>query len=66
MTNATNPETNSNRIGGSSIWARRQQNPKPNSHPEDGEVIAAGIWDEGGTTYPGRSVSLPSATVIEK
>jgi len=39
---------------------------KNSNHPEDGEVDAAGIWDEGCTSYPGRAVSLPSATVIEK
>jgi hypothetical protein len=29
-------------------------------------VDAAGIWDEGHANYPGRSVNLPCATVIER
>jgi len=29
-------------------------------------VDAAGIWDEGHANYPGRSVSLPCATDIER
>ena len=33
-------------------------------HPEDVEVDAAGIWDEGHANYPGRSLHLPSATGI--
>jgi hypothetical protein len=35
-------------------------------HPEDVEVDAAGIWDEGHAHYPGRSVNLPCATGIER
>ena len=35
-------------------------------HPEDVEVDAAGIWDEGHANYPGRSVNLPCATGIER
>jgi hypothetical protein len=35
-------------------------------HPEDVEVDAAGIWDEGHAHYPGRSGNLPCATSIER
>ena len=35
-------------------------------HPEDVEVDAAGVWDEGHAPYPGRSVNLPRATGIER
>jgi hypothetical protein len=31
---------------------------------EDVEVDAAGIWDEGHASYPGRSVNLPCASCI--
>ena len=37
---------------------------KARYHPEDVEVDAAGIWDEGRANYPGRSLHLPCATVI--
>ncbi len=30
------------------------------------EVDAAGIWDEGFASYPGRSVNLPCASGIER
>ncbi len=53
-------------IRGSHIWARGPRDPKPNSHPEDVEVDAAGMWDEGRASYPGRSVNLPCATATER
>ena len=37
---------------------------KAQYHPEDVEVDAAGIWDEGHANYPGRSLHLPRATGI--
>src|SRR4030067_2318769 len=54
--------TNRNRIRGIHTCARRKRNPKPDSHPEGGEVDAAGRWEEGRASYPGRSVDLPRAT----
>jgi hypothetical protein len=41
------------RIRGSRVWARRQRDSKPNSHPEGVEVDATGIWGEGGCVIPG-------------
>ena len=39
---------------------------KAQYHPEGVEVDAAGIWDEGHASYPGRSVNLPCATGTER
>jgi len=33
---------------------------------EGGAVDAAGVWEEGHASYPGRSVSLPCATGVER
>jgi len=39
---------------------------KAEYRPDDVEVDAAGIWDEGHAHYPGRSVNLLCATDIER
>ena len=47
-------------------WARGHEDPKPESHPDRMDVYAAGIWGEGHASYPGRSVRLPRASVVER
>ena len=47
-------------------WARRPRDPKPYSHPDRSGVDATGMWSEGHAPYPGRSISLPRASVVER
>jgi len=48
---------NTKRIGGSHDWVRRQQDLKPDSHPESVEVDATGRWGESGCVIPGEICS---------
>jgi hypothetical protein len=48
---------NTKRIRGSRVWARRQQDLKPNSHPESVEVDATGGWGESECVIPGEICS---------
>jgi hypothetical protein len=45
------------RIGGTYLWAREQQDSKPDSHPEVMDVDATGIWEESGCAIPGEITS---------
>lgn len=45
---------------------RRQKSAKPKTCTEDADVDAVGISVKVGVHYPGRSVSLPCATVTER
>ena len=47
-------------------WARRQRDSKPDVIREGLGVDAAGMWDEGHASYPGRSAGLPCATGTER
>ena len=44
---------NTKRIRGSHVWARRQQDLKPDSYPEGVEVDATGRWGESECVIPG-------------
>src|SRR5512137_521118 len=48
---------NTKRIRGSHPWARRQIDPKPDSHPEGVEVDATGRWGESECVIPGEICS---------
>ena len=48
---------NTKRIRGSHVWARRQQDLKPDSHPEGVEVDATGRWGESECAIPGEVCS---------
>jgi len=48
---------NTKRIRGSHVWTRRQQELKPDSHPEGVEVDAIGRWGEGECVIPGEICS---------
>jgi hypothetical protein len=48
---------NTKRIRGSHTWARRQKDPKPDSHPEGVEVYATGGWEESECVIPGEICS---------
>ena len=48
---------NTKRIRGSHPWARRQIDPKPDSHPEGMEVDATGRWGESECVIPGEICS---------
>jgi len=48
---------NTKRIRGSHTWARRPQDPKPDSHPEGVEVDATGGWGESECVIPGEICS---------
>ena len=47
-------------------WVRRQMSSKPNTCTESLDVDAAGISGKVGAQYPGRSVLLPCASVVER
>jgi hypothetical protein len=48
---------NTKRIRGSHTWARRREDPKPDSHPEGVEVDATGRWGESECVIPGEICS---------
>ena len=48
---------NTKRIRGRHVWARRQQDLKPDSHPEGVEVDATGRWGESECVIPGEICS---------
>ena len=48
---------NTKRMRGSHTWARRQEDLKPDSHPEGVEVDATGRWGESECVIPGEICS---------
>ncbi len=54
------------RIRGSHTWARRQEDPKPYSHPEDVEVDVTGRWGESECVIPGEIWSSAEVLVSSR
>lgn len=48
------------------VWVRRHEPPKPKTCPERLYIYAAGISVKVSAQYPGRSVILPRASVVER